>query len=258
MKRREFLAASGFAAAAPLSQIAAAADAPTDAKQVLELRQYTFLSQHQQDVFNTFLTTAAIPALNRFGIKPIGVFKMADDENADLFVLLPHPSLESIATANTQLLASEEYRRAGGAVLNSPMDKPIYTSLNSSLLWSFDKCPRVEVPSQKTSRVFQLRIYQSHNTARAKNKIEMFNRGEIALFRKTGLLPVFFGETLVGTNMPNLTYMVGFDDTDAQKKAWDTFTATDEWKKMSSDPYYRDNVSKITNLQLKPTSASQI
>ena len=58
------------------------------------------------------------------------------------------------------------------------------------------------------SRILELRIYESHSTKAGQKKIEMFNEGgEIAIFRKTGLRPVFFGETLIGPLMPNLTYM---------------------------------------------------
>jgi hypothetical protein len=49
----------------------------------------------------------------------------------------------------------------------------------------------------------------------------MFNEGgEIAIFRRTGLAPVFFGEALVGSKIPNLTYMLGFDDMEALEKGW--------------------------------------
>jgi len=87
----------------------------------------------------------------------------------------------------------------------------------------------------------------------------MFNEGgELALFRKVGMNPVFFGQRLAGTRMPNLTYMLGFDDEAAQKAAWGRFLAHPEWKKMRSDPKYKDTVSKITNIVLKPTPYSQI
>jgi hypothetical protein len=93
----------------------------------------------------------------------------------------------------------------------------------------------------------------------AKRKIEMFdNAGEIAVFRKTGLNPVFFGEALVGGKIPNPTYMVGFDDADAQKKAWDKFRVHPKWQELKSDPYFKGTVSNITNLVLRPTAASQI
>jgi hypothetical protein len=259
MKRREFLAASCIAGAAGLSGMASAAGESAGAKQYLELRHYELASAEKQKAFDDFLAKAAIPALNRLGIAPVGVFKMANDEDANLWVLIPHNSLESVAGANTKMLADKQYQKAGSSVLNCPKKDPAYQRVASSLLLAFDKCPKVEVPSKKDSRLFQLRIYESHNTTKAKRKIEMFNKaGEIALFRRTGLNPVFFGESIIGGKIPNLTYMVGFDDTDAKEKAWATFIAHPKWKKMSSDPYYKDTVSNITNLVLRPTAASQI
>ena len=259
MKRREFLAASCLAATAGLGQMVNADDHPDESKQYLELRNYEFATAEQQKVFEDFLAKAAIAAWNRLGIEPIGVFKMASNEKFNLWVLLPHNSLESVVTANTKILRDPQYQQAGKTVLNCSKDNPIYKRFESSLLLTFDQCPKVEVPTKKDSRVFQLRIYESHNTIMAKRKVEMFNEGrEIALFRGTGLNPVFFGEAIIGGKMPNLTYMVGFDDSAAQKAAWDKFVNHPEWKKISTDSYYKDTVSNITNLVLGPSSCSQI
>jgi hypothetical protein len=157
------------------------------------------------------------------------------------------------------LLADTQYQKDGSSVLNSSIDNPVYKRVESSLLLAFDKCPKVEVPTNKESRVFQLRIYESHNTIKAKRKIKMFNEGgEIALFRKSGMNPVFFGESIIGSKMPNLTYMLGFDNSEAQKAAWDKFLNDPEWEKLSSDPYYEDTVSNITNMVLRPAASSQI
>ena len=259
MKRREFLAASCIAGAAGLSGMASAGGESAGAKQYLELRHYELASAEKQKAFDDFLAKAAIPALNRLGIAPVGVFKMAQGEDANLWVLIPHNSLESVATANTKMLSDKQYQKAGSSVLKCPKNDPAYQRVESSLLLAFDKCPKVEIPTKKDSRIFQLRIYESHNTIMAKRKIEMFDEaGEIAVFRKTGLDIVFFGEALVGGKIPNLTYMVGFDDADAQKKAWDTFRVHPKWKQLSSDPYFKGTVSNITNLVLRPTAASQI
>jgi hypothetical protein len=234
-----------------------------EAKRYLELRQYHFDSAENRDRFDAFLHRAAIPALNRIGIEPVGVFKMEEEQKGadvnDLFILMPHKTLESVATANTLLLQDAAYLEKGKDVLETPSKKEaVYQRFESSLLLGFDACPGVEVPTQAPGRQFQLRIYESHSTPKAKRKVEMFNKGEIAVFRETGLDPVFFGEALVGVKMPNLTYMVGFASAEAQKAAWDAFRVHPEWKKMSSDPYYKDTVSNITNLVLKPTAASQI
>jgi len=255
MNRREFVAASCLAAAAPVAGMAAS----KGHRKYLELRHYEIASPDKQKMFDDFLAKAAVPALKRLGIGPVGVFKMAQDENADLWVLIPHDSLESVITTNTKMLADEKYQQAGEAVLTCPKNDPVYKRLSNSLLLAFEKCPKIETPSKKDTRVFQLRIYESHNTIMAKRKVEMFDEaGEIPLFRETGLNPVFFGESIVGSLMPNLTYMVGFDDETAQKAAWDKFRVHPKWKELSSRPYFKGTVSNITNLVMRPTAASQV
>jgi hypothetical protein len=87
----------------------------------------------------------------------------------------------------------------------------------------------------------------------------MFNEGgEIAVFNKTGLAPVFFGETIVGPQMPNLTYMLVFDNLTDRDAKWKVFGGSPEWKKLSGDPQYKGTVSNITDFILKPTGYSQI
>jgi len=88
----------------------------------------------------------------------------------------------------------------------------------------------------------------------------MFNTGETALFRRTGLQPVFFGETLIGTKLPNLTYMLTFPDMATRDKNWGTFIADPEWKKMSATPGFTDAeiVTNISSVFLRPTSYSEI
>lgn len=228
-------------------------------KQCVELRHYTFADAAHRDTMIDFLAETGIPAWNRLGVSPVGVFKMKDNGLFDLYVMIPHKSIKHVTKIHTQWLADDDVQARKDIVDSPTMRNPVYMRYESNLLLGFDECPRIEIPTELSTRVFQLRIYESHNSNKAKRKIEMFNEGgEIALFRETGLNPVFFGESLVGTKLPNLTYMVGFDDEDAQQKAWDTFVNREEWKRMNSDPYFKDTVSNITNLVLLPAKGSQI
>jgi hypothetical protein len=88
----------------------------------------------------------------------------------------------------------------------------------------------------------------------------MFNEAEIGIFVRTGLAPVFFGDTLIGTRMPNLTYMLTFADTAELKEKWAAFSADPAWKELSHRPGNTDAeiVSNISNLYLSPLSCSQI
>ncbi len=258
MKRRDFLAASCFAGMAPMSSLAEAAAQPSG-KEFYELRLVHFASAEKQQAAIEFFGKAAIPAMNRIGVGPIGVLKHLEGDSTDLFVLLPHKSLESAVTVLPKLAADAEFLNSGEAFISAPFSDPAYTRVESSLMLAFDELPKLEVPTTKETRVLQLRIYESHNVAKGQKKIEMFNGGgEIALFKRTGLNPVFFGETLVGDKMPNLTYMLSFDDMDALKKNWETFVKHPEWKRISSDPQYADTVSNITNILLRPAACSQI
>jgi hypothetical protein len=171
-------------------------------------------------------------------------------------VLAVHKSLESVATSSTKLLEDDEYRKSDFA--NSALSDPMYMSYESSLMAAFKGLPKLVVPEKK-KRIFELRIYQSHNHKASKKKIEMFNEGgEIKVFLKTGLQPVFFGETLIGPKMPNLTYMLVFDDMTDRDAKWKVFGDDPEWKKLSGNPEYKDTVSNVTDIILRPTPYSQI
>jgi len=262
MKRREFMAASCLAGLAPLS-ISQTADAAEPSarpkKEFYELRLYRFASAEKRDAFCGFLAKAAIPALNRVGVSPVGVFAPIEEgETIDLYVLLPSGCPAKLLGSTTKLLADKTYLEDGAVVVGSSKSDPAFTSLESSLLLAFDGIPKTEVPTKKASRVFQLRIYQAHNAERGKKKVAMFNDGELDVFRKTGLDPVFFGEALVGSKIPNLTYMLGFDDIEAKETAWKKFLAHPKWIEMKNDPQYKDTVSAITNIMLRPTKGSQI
>ena len=268
MQRREFLAASTAAAmtvasGAPL----AAADAPAS-RQLIELRTYHFATPQKLRAYETFLSKAAIPAFARAAAGPVGAFKLLAKDNAplkltedpkDLYVLIPHASPESLLQFERRLAADEAFQSAGRDVLAIPKSDPAYARYESSLFLGFDHCPRVTAPSESPTRVAQLRIYESHNEERARKKVHMFNEGgEIAIFRRVGLNPVFFGEALAGSRLPNLTYMLAFDDEPAMTAAWNAFRGDAAWKKLSADEAYKDTVTTITNLVLRPIEGSQV
>lgn len=264
MNRRDFLSASAAAGLAPLAGVSALEAQQQGEREYFELRRYHAIPGPKQRQLGSFLADAAIPAMNRAGVGPVGAFTVTYGENAPTIVLLlTHKSLESVATLRERLMDDAEYRRAGAETLDAPLADPAYVRVESSLLRAFADMPRLEVPTaaaERAPRLFELRRYESHTDPAALRKIEMFNDrgGEIAIFRRTGLTPVFFGETIVGPYMPNLTYMLTFPDMAARDAAWDTFREDPEWRRLSGDSYYADTVSSITDVILRPTPYSQI
>ena len=93
-----------------------------------------------------------------------------------------------------------------------------------------------------------------------RNHDQLVFSGEIAIFKRVGLTPVFFGESLIGPFRPNLTYMLTFDDMAEHDRNWKTFGSDPEWKRISSIPEYADAkiVSRIVRDFLVPTEFSQI
>jgi hypothetical protein len=267
MKRREFVKSSitvaGLVGSAPLSGLAGEPQ-DTPKPEYYELRLYHLRRGPQPKRMHDFFREVALPAMTRNGLGPVGVFDvLAGPDSPTIYMLIPHRSIESFSTASARVNADAEYQKAGASFLGAPAADPAYLRIESSFMVAFDSMPKLEVPAAAAGnkpRIFELRTYESHSKKANKKKIEMFNRGEIAIFRKTGLQPVFFGETLLGTRLPNLTYMVAFENLAAREKNWAAFGADPEWRKLSSMPEYADSeiVSSISSLFLRPAPYSQI
>lgn len=258
MQRRHFIAgAAAMAGAGPIAGLAgAAAEA---AREYYELRRYKVEPGAKADAMKAFLGGVAVAAWNRLGVKPVGLFEPTEGDGSELIALLPHASLESVATLATRLADDAEYQRAGESILDAPKSDPAFKRIESSLLLAFEMMPKIEIPARNASRVYELRQYESHSARKAKKKVEMFNSGgEIALFLETGLKPVFFGEMLVGEKMPNLTYMISFEDMADHDKTWKVFVESEGWKTLSAKPEYKDTVSNITRTFLRALDGSQI
>ena len=265
MKRRDFLKTSSIAGGAVLSSWAGGEALAQEAssREFYELRTYEMQTGNRKAVLNEYLEKAFIPAMNRLGSKPVGVFTVVSGANAlNLYVLVPHPSLEGFLSAPAKLAGDQEYLKAAAAFLSTTIDNPAYTRYESSLLWAFKNVPRVRIPAETAGnkpRIFELRIYESHNEPTALKKIEMFNEGgEIGIFDRVGLRSVFFGQTLIGQRQPNLVYMTVHQDMVAREKTWEDFRNSPDWKALSSNPVYANTVSATTVIFLRPAAYSQI
>ena len=132
-----------------------------------------------------------------------------------------------------------------------------------SLLRAFDGIPSIDVPptdAKRAARLFELRTYESMNEKAGRRKIKMFEDGEAAIFKRLGMATVFFGQTIAGTNMPSLTYMLGYDDLAARDTLWKAFGSDPEWQKLRAQPGLADAeiVSNISNTLLRPLPFSPI
>ena len=261
MKRRDFLASSLAASAGLASGSASGAErAGSGARDYYELRFYQLTNGSKAGLMHRYLREAAIPALNRIGIQPVGVFNtLVGPISPSLYVLLRHPSLDSVATLEKRLWSDSEYVKRGADFLNAPADDPVYVRYESSLMQAFSSHPQI-TPPPKGKRIFELRTYESSSKKYNLNKVEMFNSGEVGIFIRSGFHPVFFGEKLIGQRMPNLTYMLSIGGMEERNKAWKAFGADPEWKRLTHSPKFSSgpNVVNVTNYFLTPAPYSQI
>lgn len=265
MKRRSFLrttiASAGFAGAGHLFQPGSFLAAEGGAREYCEIRKYTLNTPEKQAVLDAYLRDAAIPALNRLGIASVGVFyQEKPGPKPQVFVMLRYPTLDLLGKG-TQLLsdAALQGAAAGAGYLGAVAEDPVYERVESWLTHAIEGMPAMAVPA-KGHTCYQLRIYESHNERAGRKKIEMFNIGELEIFRRCGMTPVFFGETVVGPVMPNLTYLLVFKDAAAKDAGWNAFRGDPAWAKLKATPCFSDKeiVSRITNIMLVPAAYSQI
>ncbi len=260
MKRRSFIQTSVATLGTAAAAATLAGGAEEKAMELYELRSYS-LKAAKQPLLDRYLSQAFLPSLKRHGIGPVGVFvEKAEADALRVFVLIVHPSAESVATLSARLGADEAYRQAGSEYLDARAADPVYSRIESTLLAPLAGMPRLVKPDAGKPRLLNLRTYESHNERAARKKIEMFNTAELAIFRRVGLTPVFFGEALVGPALPNLTYMLVFPDEAGRAAAWSKFRDDPEWQKLRAVPDYADKeiVSRITNRILSPTAYSEI
>jgi hypothetical protein len=269
MKRRQFLAsslaASALAAAKPGASLGAAQEhAEGKGREFYQLRRYHINGGPQRKLCDDFFRDALIPALGRLKIGPVGVFDVTiGPETPSIYLLMPSLSAETLATVETHLAQDAEYNKAGAAFLNAPAKEPAFDRMESSFLQAFEKYPRLALPTATASkgpRIFELRTYEGASDQDHKRKVEMMQSGESDIFTKAGAEQVFYGDTLIGTRLPNLTYMLAFASLADRDKSWAAFRGSDEWKALSTQPRYTFEtiVSNITNLILTPTAYSQI
>jgi len=88
----------------------------------------------------------------------------------------------------------------------------------------------------------------------------MFEEGEIGIFRRLNMTPVLFGQSIVGPNQPNNTYMLAFDDLAARERLWKDFSADPVWQKMRATPGMDNSElnANTTNTLLQPLAFSPV
>lgn len=252
---------TGLAASALLS----ARPAETETAQTyLEIKTWQLHNSQEDQPARVadYLEAGLTPALARAGAKLDGAFSNLIGPDGPYYITLTqYASLAEMQNVLTKLSSDDAHLRAMQK-LDSGSGLP-FVRVESNLLKSFARMPALDAPdaSRKHSpRIFELRRYESQTFLTLARKVAMFNEGEMRIFQRLGMRPVFFAETIVGPKQPNLMYMLSYDDLAARDRLWRDFGNDPDWKKLSSRPELKDSeiVANISNVILRPLIFSAI
>ncbi len=207
-----------------------------------ELKTHT-LKPAKMEALDAFLSKSFIPAAKKAGAGPVGVFREAE--------------ANGVATVHVLTVLKSA---AQAKAISAKLPDGISDATETSLFAAIEGQPKIAATDTTKPRVLNLRIYESPTPQAHEKKVEMFNTGELAIFRRVGLTPVMFGSALSGPRMPNLTYLLVFADDDARKAAWKKFGPDPEWQALKAKPGYSDKeiIRKITNKLATPAPYSEI
>ncbi len=232
-------------------------------QQYFLLKIYRVNGPAQEAMTDAFLKDAYLPALHRASIPRAGVFKPIETDTAAgklVYVFVPFKSADQYLEITNALEKDKDFQKAGKEFLDAQYNNPPYLRCETIFMKAFAFMPEFVAPSYTnpaSERIYELRSYESATEAKALKKIQMFNEGgEIKLFQDLNFNPVFFGQVLFGSHMPNLMYMTTFKDMATHDERWKAFGSSDGWKKLSGMEEYKNTVTKANPYLLHPTSYS--
>jgi NIPSNAP len=226
MNRRKFATA--------LAGLAAARSA-TSADSDRKIRYYwmdTFqLKQGTQPArMHEWFREALVPKLAQVHGGPVMVLEAAIAAHTPQIVLIVGlSSLDEIVKVQTKL-NSDPAIASADRKLDSAVEPP-FESETVSILEATPYSPELVVQKREKPRYFELRVYHSPRASQLRALHERFAGPEIKIFHQVGIHPVLYSSTLIGPNMPNLTYLIPFDSLADREKAWNAFGAHPDWIK---------------------------
>jgi len=207
-----------------------------------------------------WLEKRAIPLWQKHRFGPVGVFTVEVGPHIPaVFVIRTYSSLADRSAVWKDLGLDAEW---GTAVADLEKDDPASRGEDMMLLASTPFSPPIKsaLASEPARKLFELRIYESPTWKQLGFLHDRFAGGEIDIFHKSGIHPVFYGDTLTGPNQPNMVYMIPYENAAAREKAWTAFRNDPGWVKLLDDSIRKGGeiVRNISNIFLAPANFSMI
>jgi hypothetical protein len=190
------------------------------------IENYTLKNGTQLARLHDYFSKVRIPAIQKATEGPVLMLEA---------LIAPHmPQAACIAGLSSLDQLSAATARPGVEQWEQGPEPP-FEAQSLTLVEAAPYSPELVIEKRKTPRVFEWRVYHSPTYTQLKALHERFSGPEIRIFHRTGVHPVLYSSTIAGPNMPNLTYLIPFDNLDAREKAWSAFASDPEWVKVRQD-----------------------
>lgn len=230
MNRRDFGRALGGLAAAPAF---AADDARRTRFYVFQKFKYKLTTQGQR--MTEWLSKGYIPRLTKIHPGPVIALAASIGPHVpEMLLISGYASLDEFARVRTQLANDTEVIAAMQKLEAGP-EAPFDTQENA-MLEATEFSP--EIPAEdkhNPTRYFELRVYHAPATAQLQALHDRFAGSEVKIFHRVGIHPILYATTMIGPNMPSLTYLIPFESLAARETAWNAFGADPDWIKLNRD-----------------------
>jgi len=249
MRRRSFM---GFMGGIGMLASVGAPGTAIENRRIFTLGNYYLKNGTQIGRIHDHIAKAALPALGRVhGGPKIVLEALVASHMPQVAVILGFQSIEELWSVRSKVARDEDLMKAYDDWEAHP-EQP-YEHFSTSLLEATDYCPEVrnDTEPRSASRIFELRAYHSPTWRQLRALHERFAGPEIKIFHRVGVHPILYSSTMLGQNMPNLTYLIPFEDLAAREKAWNAFAADPEWvrvRKESIDRY--GQISSVIQIAL--------
>ncbi len=231
MNRRLFAGALASLAAPPKPARAADSDRRTrfywlDA---FQLKQGT-----QPGRMNEWFRGALVPRLAKIHNGPVIVLEaQIAPHTPQILLIVGFSAFDEIWDIRAKVMQDEGMLAADAKLQQGP--EPPFETQTTTLLEATAFSPEIVGEKRDTPRLFELRVYHSPTSRQLRALHERFAGPEIKIFHRSGIHPILYGSTVIGGNMPNLTYLTPFDSLAAREKAWAAFGADPEWVKTRNE-----------------------
>ncbi len=260
--RRSFLTRTGPAAAmaAALAATATAAEQQAATATYIELTTLRVHFGAQMDRLLAWFEKHAMPAFKKHLPGPAGVFTVDVGAHIPAVVLITsYPGLAAIEAAIAKHDGDKDFMDSYAALEAEGV--PFFRQ-DFSLLRALPFSPglKASAAGDPPHKVFELRTYEASTYRQLEMMHQRFHPQEIEVFAKCGINPIFYADTFVGPNMPNMVYLTPFESEAHRESAWAAFRAHPDWKAIAAEWIKKSGelARNISNSILVPTGFSMI